>query len=288
MPRIKQDLVLTLARNLRAYLTIDMGVGRQVPALRGSPEIQAPPARGPKRPGGKPSSKIPQAKKANGRQIKPASIQQRNSTVAIPEPDDSVGRRQFFRSMVSPLKKGKMLDLGAGPGHYSLDGAKLGWEVTAVDARTMRTPDPEEEKTPERAELIRKINWVQADVREFPINGEYDLICVFGLLHHLRIEDHLNLLSRCSDTLTLLNARVSPEIQATEGPYEGRIHQEPGVTRKERDDIAAVSWGNETSFIHTEDSLLRLVRDCGFIGAMPVRPPHTRDYSFYVCLPPAG
>lgn len=125
-----------------------------------------------------------------------------------------MNRRQIFRSLVSPLKPGKMLDLGSGPGTFSLAAAQLGWEVTAVDVRTMRTPDPEAEKDPDRAALIRSVRWVEGDVREFPIHGgEYDLICILGLLHHLEVEDHIKLLKRCSDALTLLDARVAPEMQ---------------------------------------------------------------------------
>lgn len=177
-----------------------------------------------------------------------------------------------------------MLDLGSGPGQYAIEAARLGWDVTAVDARTARTPDPEAEENADRAELIRSIDWVQADVREFPTVG-YDLICVFGLLHHLEVDDQVDLLSRCSSTLTLLNVRIAPEITATEGSYEGRYHREPGETREERDELPAVAWGNEKSFVHAEDSLLRLLRECGFIKVMPMRPPHSLNYTFYMCLP---
>jgi 2-polyprenyl-3-methyl-5-hydroxy-6-metoxy-1,4-benzoquinol methylase len=207
-------------------------------------------------------------------------------THALPEPDESISRAQIFRSLVSPLKPGKMLDLGTGPGHYSLAAAQLGWEATAVDARTMRMPDPEAEKDPGRAALIRSVRWVEADVREFPIrSGEYDLICILGLIHHLRLEDQINLLRRCSGTLTLLNARVAPEIGDTEGAYEGRHRREPGENREERDQIATASWGNEASFHHTEESLLRLLRDCSYSKVMPMRPPHNLNYTFYLCLP---
>jgi 2-polyprenyl-3-methyl-5-hydroxy-6-metoxy-1,4-benzoquinol methylase len=54
--------------------------------------------------------------------------------------------------LISPLKAGKMLDLGTGAGTISLIAARLGWEVMAVDARTVRTPDPETEKDPDHAE----------------------------------------------------------------------------------------------------------------------------------------
>ena len=207
-------------------------------------------------------------------------------THALPEPDESINRLQIFRSLVTPLKPGRMLDLGSGPGTFSLAAARLGWEVTAVDARTARTPDPEAEKDPDRAALIRSVRWVEADVREFPIRGgEYDLICILGIMHHLTVDDHVKLLSRCSDTLTLLAARVAPEIAATEGPYEGQYHREKGETRQERDKVLTASWGNEVSFHHTEESLLRLVRDCGYGKVMPMRPPHSPNYTFYLCLP---
>ena len=207
-------------------------------------------------------------------------------THALPQPDESINRRQIFRSLISPLKPGTMLDMGTGPGTFALAAAELGWEVTAVDARTMRMPDPETEKDPGRAKLIRSIRWVEADVREFPIrSGEYDLICVLGILHHLRVNEHVELLKRCSDTLTLLDTRIAPEITVTEGPYEGRYHHEPGKTREERDQVPTASWGNEASFHHTEESLLRLARDCGYSKVMPMRPPHDRNYTFYLCLP---
>jgi SAM-dependent methyltransferase len=191
--------------------------------------------------------------------------------------------------LISPLKPGKMLDLGAGPGTFSLAAASLGWEVTAVDARTARTPDPEAQKNPERAELIRSVRWVQSDIREFPIrDGEYDLICIFGLMHHLELKDQVGLLQRCSGTYTLATVRVEPEAIVEQGPYEGRYRHERGETREERDQIPQASWGNEVAFYHTEESLMRMMRDCGYSKVMTMRPPHRPYYTFYLCLPPPG
>jgi 2-polyprenyl-3-methyl-5-hydroxy-6-metoxy-1,4-benzoquinol methylase len=207
-------------------------------------------------------------------------------TYALPEPDLSINRRQIFLSLISPLKPGKMLDLAAGAGNFSLTAAQLGWEVTAVDIRTMRTPDAEAEEKPKRAELIRSVKWVQADVREFPVrSGEYDLICIFGFMHHLELDDQFKLLRRCSSTHTLLTVRVAPEILDTEGPYEGMYFREEGETREERDEIAKAAWGNEFAFLHTEESLLRLMRDCGYSKVMAMRPPHQPNFTFYLCLP---
>lgn len=205
---------------------------------------------------------------------------------ALPEPDETISRRRIFRSLISPLKPGKMLDLGAGPGHFSLIAAQLGWEVTAVDARNARTPDPEAEEDPERARLIRSVKWIEADVREFLVrDGEYDLICVFGLLHRLGLDDQIKLLKHCSVTLTLLDTRIAPEIVVTEGLYEGLYKHEPGETPEERDEIPWAAWGNELSLIHTEESLLRLLRGCGYGKAMGMKPPHSSNYTFYLCLP---
>src|SRR5215208_6911947 len=179
-----------------------------------------------------------------------------------------------------------MLVLGTGAGTISLIAARLGWEVTAVDARTVRTPDPETEKVPDRAELIRSVRWVESDVREFPIpRGEYDLICISGILHHLELDAQIKLLRRCSDTLTLLAVRVVAGVVESEGPYKGRNYREPGKTREERDRVPWASWGNETSFYHTEESLLRLFQDSGYTQTMVMRPPFERNYTFYVCMP---
>jgi SAM-dependent methyltransferase len=188
--------------------------------------------------------------------------------------------------LVSPLKPGKMLDLGTGAGTFSLIAARLGWEVTAVDARTVRTPDPETEKDPDRSELARSVRWVESDVREFPVPmGEYDLICIFGLLHHLELDAQIKLLRRCSHTLTFLNVRVVAGVVPTEGLYEGRNYREPGETREERNQVPWASWENETSFYHTEESLLRLFQESGYTQTMVMRPPFERNYTFYVCLP---
>lgn len=207
-------------------------------------------------------------------------------THGLPAPDPSIHKGNIFRTLVGLLKPGKLLDLGAGKGNFSLSAAQLGWTVTAVDARTVRWPDAEAEPDPVIADLIRSVRWVQADVREFPIRErEYDLVCVLGLLHHLEVSDQLSLLKRCSTMPTLLDTRIAKALVDIEGPYEGMLIREHGETREERDAVPQASWGNPLSFQHTEESLLRLVLDCGYIKMMQMRPPHRQDYTFYLCLP---
>lgn len=67
--------------------------------------------------------------------------------------------------------------------------------------------------------------------------------------------------------------------------YEGLYRREVGETREERDRVPTATWGNEFSFRHTEESLLRLIRDCGYGKVMAMRPPHSLDYTSYLCLP---
>jgi SAM-dependent methyltransferase len=207
-------------------------------------------------------------------------------THGLPEPDPSIHKLNIFRTLLGLLKPGKLLDLGAGKGNFSLAAAQLGWHVTAVDARTVRWPDPEVEKDLATANLIRTIRWVQADVREFPIEErEYDLVCILGLLHHLEVSDQVSLLKRCSAMPTLLDTRIAKALVDLMEPYEGMLVRERGKTREERDAVPQASWGNPLSFQHTEASLLRLVLDCGYIKMMQMRPPHREDYTFYLCLP---
>jgi SAM-dependent methyltransferase len=210
-------------------------------------------------------------------------------THGLPAPDPSIHKGTIFKALVGLLNPGRMLDLGAGKGNFSVAAAQLGWAVTAVDARTVRWPDPDAEPDPHLSALIRKIDWVQADVREFPIEPDrYDLICILGLLHHLEVSDQVSLLQRCSAVPTLLDTRIAKAIVDREGPYEGMLVREHGETREERDAVPQASWGNPLSFQHTEESLLRLVMDCGYIKLLPMRPPHRRDYTFYLCLPAPG
>ncbi len=206
-------------------------------------------------------------------------------THGLPDPDPSIHKGNIFRSLVGLLKPGKMLDLGAGKGNFSLSAAELGWQVAAVDARTVRWPE-EATADPETAALIRAITWVQSDVREFPIEtGDYDLICILGLLHHLEVPDQVALLKRCAGTPTLLDTRIAKSNVDRIDDYEGMIIREHGDTREERDSVPQASWGNPTSFQHTEESLLRLVMDCGYTKMLQMRPPHRQDYTFYLLLP---
>jgi 2-polyprenyl-3-methyl-5-hydroxy-6-metoxy-1,4-benzoquinol methylase len=170
----------------------------------------------------------------------------------------------IFASIIAPLRPGRIVDLGAGHGEFSLIARNLGWEVTAVDARTTRMPTGEE-----------GINWVKADVREFPVEG-YNCIAMLGLLYHLELDDQLALLRRCAGILTIVDTRVSRQPTHRERGYDGQ-------TFVERLEEPTASWGNRTSFWPTEESLTRMLAHSGYQTILKQATPYEEDRLFWVC-----
>lgn len=223
------------------------------------------------------------------RRAKGVNQQEVVKTHGLPAPDGSLNKGRIFEAILAPLAPGKLLDLGAGKGNFSMSAASFGWEVTAVDVRTVRWPEADSESRPEAAALLESIRFVQSDIREFTIErNEYDLICILGLLHHLEVPDQVALIRKCAGTPLLIDTRIASAEIDSFGDYRGMLIKEHGETREERDEVATASWGNETSFRHTEESLTRLLRDCGYPVVFQARPPHRREYTFYFALPRAA
>ena len=171
-------------------------------------------------------------------------------------------RTDVFRALLEPLAPGRLLDLATGHGSFALTALDMGWEVTAVDARDDRLPSSDD------------VDWIQADVRDFDVSG-YDAIAVLGLLYHLELSDQRELLKRCAPTLTIIDTHVSLRPKAAVGAYLGHYFDEYPGPRS--------SWGNAESFWLTEDSLYRLLLDCGFGAILKVLPYQTRpDRTFFV------
>ena len=68
-------------------------------------------------------------------------------------------RLRTLRQILSPITPGRLVDLGTGHGKFARVTRDLGWRVTAVDVRTERMPRDS------------GIEWVQSDVRDFPLDG---------------------------------------------------------------------------------------------------------------------
>jgi SAM-dependent methyltransferase len=179
-------------------------------------------------------------------------------------PGDHSIRLDVFRAVLEPMKPGHMVDLATGHGRFARIAQELGWQVTAVDARTERMP------------MTEGIQWVESDLRDFDVEG-FDLVAMLGIFYHLELNDQLELLKRCAGTTTILDTHVALEVEVVEGGYEG-------ILFTERSDIPTASWINPTSFWPTENALIRMLHDCGYRFVFRLTPPPmTLDRTWYLC-----
>lgn len=206
---------------------------------------------------------------------------------ALPAADSKLKKGRFAESILAPLTPGRLLDVGAGKGNISLTAARLGWHVTAVNADTQRWPEPDATENPDLAVPIDAITFVQADMRELSIDRrEYDLISISGL-HDLALPDQLALVRQCEGTPLLIDARLASAETDAVGDYRGiRGHDQPKA-REERVDDADAALHHASAFLHSEASLVRLLRDCGYPLVFQARPPYRPDSTFYFALPSA-
>ena len=80
---------------------------------------------------------------------------------------------------------GKIVDIGAGPGEYSLHYANLGYDVTAVDLSLAHLEELKKKMNPSH-----QIQLIQGDGRDLYMleADSFHLVLVFGPLYHLRSE----------------------------------------------------------------------------------------------------
>ena len=203
----------------------------------------------------------------------PRAVSPKPATTAARPSEAEIGERRLstFRSILGAMTPGRLLDLGAGHGKFSLIGQELGWDVTAVDVRTVRMP------------MAPGIRWIEADVRTFDVEG-YDCIALLGLLYHLGLDDQRDLLRRCAGTPTILDTHHSLRPTITLDEYEGHLYREPGSNLEELAEIATASYGNPESFWPTRESLNRMLRDAGYHTILALEPPIIPDRTFYLCL----
>jgi hypothetical protein len=183
------------------------------------------------------------------------------------------GRREVLRELLALFPPGRLLDLACGDGTFAIAAHEMGWAVTAVDARTVRMP------------MTRGITWIEQDVRETDVEG-YDVVLLLGLLYHLELPDQLDLLRRCSGTVTILDTHHSLRPTHMEGGYAGHtFHELPAGREEALAETPTAAWGNLTAFWPAQPDLVRMLVDCGFGTVLTVLPPNGPDRTLYLCLP---
>ncbi len=87
----------------------------------------------------------------------------------------------FLAEITRQRKPGRALDIGCGAGTDSVFLARQGWQVTALDFMPKAL-----EYTGQRARAAGvEVNPVEADITEWQVPGEYDLVLDHGLLHNM-------------------------------------------------------------------------------------------------------
>jgi hypothetical protein len=206
----------------------------------------------------------------------------------LPVADSKLKPARFAESILAPLTPGRLLDVGAGKGTVSLTAAGLGWHVTAVNADTLRWAKRDVAADPDLTVLLDSITFVQADVRQLSIDrNAYDLVCITGL-HDLDVPDQVALVRKCAGTPLLIDAHIASAPIDTFGDYRGMQSQDHDEAHEERDVSAVASSRHAPAFLHTEESLVRLLRDCGYPIVFQARPPYRQEYTFYFALPSAA
>jgi hypothetical protein len=181
-------------------------------------------------------------------------------------------RTEIYQRMLELFRPGRLADLGAGHGTFSVLAADRGWQVTAIDARTQRFPDDP------------RVTWLHSDVRDADLSG-FDLVVCLGLFYHLTLADQLDLLKRCSGTPLLLDTHLAVGVsshalsaEVDSGGYTGRLYDEVLSS-------PLASWENETSFWPNREGFQRMLEDAGYGVVLTAEPWYLPDRTFFLCLP---
>lgn len=183
-------------------------------------------------------------------------------------------RLEIWTGLLRPLEPGHLVDLATGHGAFAMAAKELGWQVTAVDAREKRMPHTE------------GIEWIQADVRDFPVDG-YDCIGILGLAYHLEFEAQMDLFRRCAGTPTIIDTHVALEPDVEIDGYRGWWFDERGRDNRTEQEVrqsGTASWGNLESFWADHDSLIRMLRDSGFHSVWELTPWYEEGRTFFFCV----
>ena len=179
----------------------------------------------------------------------------------------------FFDALIGRFPVGRLLDLGAGHGQFSLRAADAGWRVTAVDVRETRFPSDD------------RVTWVHEDVRSFDLSG-FDLILCLGLFYHLTVDDQVTLLDRAAGTPMIIDTHLattkpthalSPPVTAR--GYRGQLYSETGWEGR-----TTASWQNDASFWPRPKEFYRMLAEHGYSVVFAGVPWVTTDRTFFLCL----
>ena len=100
-----------------------------------------------------------------------------------------------FEKLALPFLRGRVLDFGCGLGNLSIEAARRGMQVLAVDASPAAVEHIGNVATAERF----KLQAIQAEVERYEIPGQFDTIVAIGLLMFFQRDVALALLAKVQE-----------------------------------------------------------------------------------------
>jgi ubiquinone/menaquinone biosynthesis C-methylase UbiE len=104
-------------------------------------------------------------------------------------PDEEMWQRDLGRSLqvafewLGDLRGKRVLELGCGPGDYTIMMSRRGAQVTAVDIAPASLAITRRRAEANRVHRAVQVNWMAAETLAFPAES-FDWVVGFGLLHH--------------------------------------------------------------------------------------------------------
>lgn len=255
MPRLKLDKVLHIRRNLKAYLRLDAGVGRNVPEPRGKRD-------------GSSHGEPDKMRRALAREAFTA-LGPWVTGFRLPSLGDELfggsfdpsndGRIKRFYDAFPEASRGRVLELGSHEGGHSVVLAKRARELVALEGR---------EDNLKRARFIKrlyglpnlKFGQANLEAKDLSELGEFDAVFCSGLLYHLpEPRALLEQAARVSPNLYVATRVTSEEREGLEirDGVEGRSYTEGGIAKP----LAGLS---EDAFWPTLQGLEGLLEESGF------------------------
>lgn len=100
---------------------------------------------------------------------------------------------ELIQYLLKHKKSGKVLEMGCGEGGTSIELAKKGFDVTCIDISKTAIESMKKEAMKENI----KINAICADLEDYEITKNYDIIIANGFFHFLPEKNTLKLISDC-------------------------------------------------------------------------------------------
>jgi hypothetical protein len=166
----------------------------------------------------------------------------------------------------------KIADLACLEGGYSVEFARMGFNVTGIEIRENNLDACN--YTLNKLKL-RNLKFVRDDVRNIVNHGVFDVIFCCGIYYHLdNPRQFMNTLSEATKKLLVLNTHFSTELQnqrfklteitSHEGIPGRWFHEFETSKIEEREIHRWAAWNNDNSFWQMKNHLIQSLKDSGF------------------------